>query len=141
MSAAMQGDAAIFKRLQAYVGKDYVTGQFDCADLAVLVQREVFGRAVHLPTHPQGRATQRAAVLRHRDAVATKVDVPFTGAAVLFSAENQKGDTAWHIGTVALHKGEVWVLHNSYETGGVRMNRLQDLCRWGMRLEGYYAWN
>lgn len=134
-------DAAIFKRLQAYVGMDYVPGQFDCADLAVLVQREVFGRAVHLPTHPQGRATQRAAVLRHRDAVATRVDVPFTGAGVLFSAENQKGDTAWHIGTAALHKGEVWVLHNSYETGGVRLNRLQDLCRWGMKLEGYYAWN
>lgn len=141
MSAAMQSEAAIFRRLQAYVGMDYVPGQFDCADLAVLVQREVFGRAVHLPTHPQGTATQRAAILRHRDALATRVDVPFTGCAVLFNATNQKGDVVWHIGTSALHKGEVWALHNSYETGGVRMDRLQDLLRWGMALEGYYAWN
>ncbi len=136
----MTTDAQLFKRLQSYVGMAYVPGQFDCADLAVLVQREVFGRAVALPVHPQGQATQRAAILRHRDALATAVAVPFTGAAVLFNEVNTKGDTTWHIGTVALHRGEVWVLHNSYEGGGVQLARLQDLLRWGMKLEGYYAW-
>lgn len=137
----MTTDAAIIKRLSAYVGMDYVAGAFDCADLAVLVQREVFGRTVRLPTHPLGGATQRAAILRHRDALATRVDVPFTGAAVLFFAVNNKGDHVYHIGTACLHRGEVLVLHNSYETGGVRMDKLQDLLRWGMKLEGYYAWN
>lgn len=137
----MTDDAAIIKRLSAYVGLDYVPGQFDCADLAVLVQREVFGRDVSLPSHPQGTAGQRAAVLRHRDALATRVAVPFTGAAVLFYAVNQKGDHVYHLGTAVLHRGEVKVLHNSYETGGVRLDKLQDLLSWGMRLEGYYAWN
>lgn len=134
-------DAATLKRLSAYVGMDYVAGQFDCADLAVLVQREVFGRTVHLPTHPRGGATQRAAILRHRDTLATRVDVPFTGCAVLFTDLSQKGDTLYHIGTACLHRGAVLVLHNSYETGGVRMDKLQDLLNWGMKLEGYYAWN
>lgn len=134
-------DAAIIKRLSGYVGMDYVPGRFDCADLAVLVQREVFGRSVALPTHPQGGATQRAAILRHRDALATRVDVPFTGCAVLFTDVNRKGDTTYHIGTAALHRGEVLVLHNSYETGGVRMDKLRDLLAWGMKLDGYYAWN
>ena len=50
---------ATWRALQAYVGRPYEVGAFDCADLAVLVQREVFGRAVHLPTHPQGGAGQR----------------------------------------------------------------------------------
>lgn len=137
----MSTDAAIIKRLSSYVGMDYVAGEFDCADLAVLVQREVFGRTVNLPTHPRGGATQRAAILRHRDALATRVDVPFTGCAVLFTDLNDKGGSLYHIGTACLHRGEVLVLHNSYETGGVRMDKLQDLLRWGMKLEGYYAWN
>lgn len=136
-----QADATIIKRLGGYVGMDYVPGQFDCADLAVLVQREVFGRDVRLPNRPLGTAGQRAAILRHREAAATRVAVPFTGCAVLFYALNQKGDQVYHIGTAALHRGEVLVLHNSYETGGVRMDKLQDLCAWGMKLEGYYAWN
>ena len=48
---------------------------------------------------------------------------------------NDKGDSLYHIGTACLHRGEVLVLHNSYETGGVRMDKLQDLLRWGMKLE------
>lgn len=132
---------ATWRALQAYVGRPYEVGAFDCADLAVLVQREVFDRAVHLPTHPQGGAGQRAAVLRHRDALAHRVAVPFTGAAVLLTDVNGKGDEHWHIGTTAIMRGEVWVLHNSYSTGGVRMDTLADLQAWGMRFEGFYAWN
>lgn len=137
----MNTDAVTMKRLNAYVGREYVAGAFDCADLAVLVQREVFGRDVRLPSHPQGTAGQRASILRHREAAATRVDVPFTGCAVLLFAVNQKGDHIYHIGTAALHRGEVLVLHNSYECGGVRMDKLQSLLSWGMKLEGYYAWN
>ncbi len=131
----------VWRALQGYVGRAYEVGAFDCADLAVLVQAEVFGRAVHLPTHPRGGAGQRAAVLRHRDALAHRVAVPFTGAAVLFSDVNDKGDEHWHIGTVAIMRGDVWVLHNSYATGGVRMDPLADLQAWGMKFEGFYAWN
>lgn len=134
--------AAVFRRLQAYVGRPYVDGQFDCADLAVLVQAEVFGRTVALPAarrRPQGRAGQRATINALRDDVALRVDVPFTGCGVLLT-ERVQGAEAWHIGTGAMHRGEVWVLHNSNPATGARLDRLQDLQRWGLRLEGFYAW-
>lgn len=134
-------DAAVFKRLQSYVGREYRPGVYDCADLAADVQREVFGRAVTLPVrHPSGTAGQRASIFAHRDALASKVDVPFTGCAALFHDVNDKGSQVWHIGTVALHRGEVWVLHNSYTTGGSHLHRLADLQAWGMKLDGWYAW-
>lgn len=135
-------EAWTFSRLQTYVGRPYVEGKFDCADLAVLVQAEVFGRAVALPAarrRPQGRAGQRAAIHTLRDDVALRVDVPFTGCGVLLT-EPAQGGLAWHIGTGAMHRGEVWVLHNSNPATGARLDRLQDLQRWGLRLDGFYAW-
>lgn len=134
-------DAAVFKRLQSYVGREYRPGVYDCADLAADVQRDLFGRAVALPVrHPSGTAGQRASIFAHRDAVAVKVDVPFTGCAALFHDVNDKGSQVWHIGTVALHRGEVWVLHNSYSLGGAHLHRFADLQAWGMKLDGWYAW-
>lgn len=135
-------EANTFRRLQAYVGRPYLEGEFDCADLAALVQAEVFGRVVALPAarrRPQGRAGQRAAIHNLRDDVALRVDVPFTGCGVLLT-EPAQGGLAWHIGTGAMHRGEVWVLHNSNPAMGTRLDRLQDLQRWGLRLEGFYAW-
>lgn len=131
-----------FSRLQTYVGRPYLEGEFDCADLAALVQAEVFGRAVALPAarrRPQGRAGQCATIHALRDAVALRVDMPFTGCGVLLT-EPAQGGLAWHIGTGAMHRGEVWVLHNSNPATGARLERLQDLQRWGLRLEGFYAW-
>lgn len=134
-------DAAVVKCLQAYVGRAYVPGQYDCADLAVDVQREVFGRAVALPSRrPGGCAGQRAAILSHRDALAVKVDVPFTGCVALFYEVTDKGDHQYHVGTVCLHRGEVWVLHNSYALGGAHLHRFADMQGWGMKLDGWYAW-
>lgn len=138
----MPDEHATFQRLQAYVGQPYRTGAFDCADLAVQVQRDVFGRSVCLPQrrHPQGTAGQRAAILSLRDELAIPVAVPFTGAAVLLSDRTPSGADCWHIGTAAWHRGEIWVLHNSRQAGSVVLNRLKDLFRFGMRLDGYYAW-
>lgn len=139
--AQAAADAAVFKRLQSYVGREYRPGVYDCADLAADVQREVFGRTVDLPVrHPSGTAGQRASIFAHRDALAIKVDVPFTGCAALFHDLNNKGSQVWHIGTVALHRGEVWVLHNSHSLGGAHLHRLADLLAWGMKLDGWYAW-
>lgn len=155
-----------------YVGRPYAAGEFDCADLAVLVQRELFGRPVALPAHhPGGARTQGALILRLRDALAVEVAEPVDGCAVLLwepdgdvaptlptacgslppegadspwggPAANRRGEDLrrWHIGTVFLHAGEVWVLHASAKMGSVALQRLADLRRWGLRLEGFYAW-
>lgn len=135
-----------FTLAQRYVGTPYVPGEFDCADLAAQVQREVFGRAVALPVHrarPAGARGQAREILGLRDALAEPIDLPADGAgALLWEPDGEEGQDLrlWHIGTVFLHAGEVWVLHNSAKLGSAALHRLSDLKRWGLRLEGYYAW-
>lgn len=126
----------VFKRLQEYVGREYRVGTYDCAHLAADVQRDVFGRDVALPnTHPMGSAGQRRAINAMRDELGIRIDVPFPGCAAILSE-----GCLTHLGTVALRHGKPWILHNSHKLGGACMHRLTDLERWGMRLEGYYAW-
>ncbi len=127
---------------QAMVGREYVSGIYDCAHLAVDVQRELFDRTVVLPTeHRQGRAGQAAQIGAHRNALATRVAEPVHGGPVLITGMDESGQTVWHIGTVLLRRGEVWILHNSRALGGVAMNRLRDFSMRGMHVEGFYTWN
>lgn len=130
----------VFKRLQGYVGRPYRAGIYDCAHLAADVQREVFGRTVALPAvHPKGSAGQRREINGLRDEIALKVDARFDGCAALLYAPGVFAPI-WHIGTVADFRGEAWVLHNSAKLGSACLHRLKDLQRWGMSLEGWYAW-
>lgn len=136
----------IFQRAQVYVGTPYVEGEFVCADLAVQVQRELFGRLVAMPALAQRPSSVTRAdgssVARLRDALADPVETPDTGHAALFWTPEGDGQDLrrWHVGTVFVHGGEIWVLHNSATLGSAALQRLADLQRWGMRLEGFYAW-
>ena len=129
---------------ESYVGTPYLDGEFDCADLAAKVQWDLFGRVIALPQHrrrPRGARGQGGEIMRLRDALATRVDAPFPGCGVLlYSPGDPPAGDVWHIGTVFIGHGETWVLHNSHALGSAALQRLEDLQRWGMRLEGYYAW-
>lgn len=137
----------LLQRAEAYVGRPYEVGVFDCADLAVLVQREVFGRCVALPTHrqrPGGLMGQAREIHALRGALATPIAGGVSGAGVLMFetvAQNDVPSQLWHIGTVFVQGGETWVLHNSHAMGCAALHRLRDLRRWGLQLEGFYAWN
>ncbi len=133
---------AMLRQAQKYVGLDYVAGEFDCADLAVLVQRELFGREVPLPAtrrRPGGARGQAREINLWRDALAVPIDAPVTGCAVLLS-EPDGGGRTWHVGTVFMDAHQAWVLHNNFAQGSAALQRLADLRRWGMRLEGFYQW-
>lgn len=126
----------VFKRLQEYVGREYRVGTYDCAHLAADVQADLFGRRVALPgVHPGGVAGQRATINAMRDELAVQISVPVPGCAVLLS----EGEML-HIGTVALRHGEVLVLHNSAKMGSAQFDTLEDLQRFGMKFEGFFAW-
>lgn len=130
-----------WRAAQAFVGREYVPGVYDCAHLAVDVQRAVFGRAVALPgQHKQGRAGQVAQIRACRDNLAERIAEPVQGCAVLLTAENDAGHPVWHIGTVFYFKGEAWVLHNSAHQGSAWMTRLSAFGAQGIRIEGYYRW-
>lgn len=130
---------------ERYVGLPYVAGEFDCADLVVRVQRELFGRELAVPAdrpRPGGARGQAREIGRWREALALRTDLAETGCAVLMTEPAEHGET-WHLGTVFMqpaYLGEVWVLHASATLGGVALQRLRDLQRWGLRLEGFYLW-
>ena len=135
MTACMT--ASHWQAAQVYVGREYRRGEYDCAHLAADVQREVFGRAITLPTvHRQGRAGQVAQIKACRHQLAERVPQAAHGCAVLL--QGQAG--SWHIGTVFVQAGVVWVLHCSAVWGSAALTRLNDFARLGMTVEGFYLW-
>lgn len=133
----------MLQRAESYVGRPYIEAEFDCADLAVLVQHEVFGRAIALPSgrrRPLGVLGQAREIRRWRDELADRIDTPETGCGVLGFEPDRDGSPMWHIGTVFVTAEDTWVLHNSYAMGSALLQRLSDLRRQGMRLEGFYRW-
>ena len=132
----------MLRSAERYVGTPYVEGSFDCADLAALVQLEVFDRQIDLPVHrvrPSGAMGQRREIAKWQEALAMPIDEAITGCAVLMF---EPGPTApiWHVGTVFIAGQDVWVLHNSFAMGSALLQRLPDMRRQGMRVDGFYAW-
>lgn len=137
--------ASDLERAQRYVGMPYLVGQFDCADLAQMVQWEVFGRVIALPANrhrPGGVRGQGREIQRLQGTVADPIAEPVTGCGVLMFEPDGSATSApmWHIGTAFVQGGEVWVLHNSEGMQGAALQRLADLKRFGLRVEGFYAW-
>lgn len=119
-----------------YIGLPWIERQFECSDLAALVQREVFGRDLHLPTeHGEGPFGRSAAISRNRDEFAQRVETPADGDGVLLRVRGH----LQHIGVYCLIEGEAWVMHNQKNVG-VHRTRLRELAQWGYAMEGYYRW-
>jgi hypothetical protein len=125
---------------QRYVGLLYADNGFDCADLTALVQQELFGRTLALPPQagrPLGAAGQRKMIGAMREQLAAPLAGPRVGAMVLLSRTMTDGALVWHLGTVFEGMYTWWVLHNVRDSGGVHLQRLEDVLRI-YRLEGYY---
>lgn len=128
--------------LDRFIGIPYCPRRMDCADLAMLVQRELFGKSVQLagkrprPLHP---AKQDAAIDAYRDQLAVPVEQPQDGDAVLMREPG--AERAGHIGTFFFINYAPHVLHTaSWMQGGSTLHRLQDLSSLGLTVEGYYRW-
>ncbi len=124
---------------EAYVGRAYVPGAYDCAALAADVQREVFGRAVVIPAErPDGPSESAAAIAAIKADHAVRLEAPAEGAIVLM----RRGSLArpWHVGTYFERAGEGWILHTTRSAGGATVMRARDVSRFGFQIEGYYAW-
>ena len=131
-----------FEHAQAYVGTDYIAGEYDCGHLFLDVQREVFGRARAVATstpHPLGRAHQAVHIKAIRDEIATRIPDATHGCAVLITGTADDGGTLWHVGTVFMNAGQAWVLHNSAVMGGAALTPLKNFAWLGQKIEGFYA--
>ena len=133
---------ALLAKAEKYVGMPYLEGEFDCADLAVLVQWELFGRRVALPARrrrPLGAMGQAREIHALQADLADRIDAPVTGCGVLMY-EPVDNSQRWHIGTAFVAGNDVWLLHNSFGMACACLQRMADLQRFGARLDGYYAW-
>jgi hypothetical protein len=145
MNATVHPEHALLRQAEQLVGLEYVPGSFDCGHLAVLAQQRLFARQVQLPLpgeRPQTPRAQATALARCREALCTQLDDgvrPLSGDVALFVEEAEGGGIQWHIGTVLAPPGQLWVLH-IVDGGHSLLQRLEDCCRMGLWLEGFYRW-
>lgn len=128
-------------QLDRFVGIPYCPRHMDCADLALLVQRELFGREVVLAgkrARPLGPLDQAAAIASYCSELGTAVERPQDGDAVLM--RDFDADQAGHIGIYVFTNFAPHVLHTSHKLGASVMHRLQDLPGYGLVVEGYFRW-
>lgn len=128
-------------KIEALVGIPYDARHMDCADLAMLVQAQVFGRTVTLPgrrPRPLRDAEQAEAIHAYAQDLAEPVAVPEDGDVVLM--QNIGQTVSGHIGTYFFLNYTPMVLHTSQELGGGVLHRIQDLSGLGLKITGYYRW-
>ncbi|WP_159917877.1 hypothetical protein [Pantoea sp. 18069] len=124
-----------------FIGIPYDARHMDCADLALLVQRELFGREVLLPgkrPRPLRDDAQAQAIRAYTAQLADPVINPRDGDAVLMREVGAA--IAGHIGTYFFLSFTPYVLHTAAYLGGSVLHRMQDLSATGLTLEGFYRW-
>ena len=129
------------KTIQRYVGLKYVPGVFDCADLVMLVQKEVFQREIQLP-QDRNRPTHLRAQYREILSWLPQLVVRREGYNVL-----EDGDgVLLQIGAIPIHIGvlcqleEPYVLHADNALSGSVLTKWRQLREFGYKVEGVYAW-
>ena len=124
--------------MERYVGMPYDERDFDCADLVMQVQRELFGREVRLPNgRPRGVQGQ-AAIHGGLGEYATPTDDPNDGDLVLMREPHTK--RPGHVGVFFRLAHEGWVLHANETNGCAVLHRVRELPSFGPVVEGYYRW-
>jgi hypothetical protein len=115
----------------------------DCADLVMLVQRELFEREVVFAgkrPRPLADADQDAALAAYTAELAHQVGEPRDGDVVLM---REGGKTmAGHVGTYFFLSHMPHVLHTAaWMQGGSSLHKIKDLPGIGLTVMGYYRWN
>lgn len=119
---------------EKYIGMQWQEDSFNCADLAVLVQREQFGHEVLVEGAHSGDFSQLDAAIRAGiNRAAIEVQIPQDGDGVLI-----RNGSLLHVG-IYCEMAEPAVLHNVHKAGVV-CHRVRDLKRYGFVIEGYYSW-
>ena len=130
------------QQLDRFIGIPYCPRRMDCADLAMLVQRDLFGRQVLLAgkrPRPLDTVAQDMALNAYTRQLADPVATPQDGDLVLMREPGAA--VAGHAGTYFFINYAPHVLHTAaWMQGGSTLHRLQDLPALGLTVEGYYKW-
>lgn len=127
-----------FRDIQRFTEIPYDEKRFDCADLVIKVQRELFARDVVLAgKRPRGVAGQ-VVLGELSKAHAQRTQSPVDGDLILTRdfGQVQPG----HAGVYFRLAHEDWILHTTPKIGCSVCHRLRDLPDYGLQVEGFYAW-
>lgn len=119
-----------------YTGIPYCEDTMDCADLVVLVQRELFGREVRLPNNRPRGARGQLQVGELSKPYGERTDSPVDGDLVLMRDRGRTG----HVGIYFWLAHEGWVLHTNETNACSVLHRVRELPEWGASIEGFYRW-
>lgn len=118
-----------------YIGLPYK--HYDCAELCVKVQKEVFDREISLPTERESGLRGISRQIRSlKDDFATPIPVPEEGDAVIMISRGELE----HIGVVTFISGQLWILHAMRNAGQTVLHRHDALENLGLCIQGYYQW-
>lgn len=123
---------------QRYVGRPFVAGEHDCADLVVAVAREQFGREVRLPQHAHSLRGRDAQIALLKDTLGRPVDAPREGDVVLMRQAGRRRTLGHHLG-VWCDPGEPSVLH-CLGGLGTCLHPLYSLAKRQLEVTGIYRW-
>jgi len=127
---------------EAYVGRPYIEGRFDCADLVVEVARERFGRIIRFPAHGAGVREWDAQIAALKDDFARPLgprETPREGDGVLMRMTGRTRAPGHHIGLWCDVAGTPHVLHCLKRIGSC-LHALGALERHGLEMMGVYRW-
>lgn len=119
--------------VEAYCGIPYCEATFDCADLVVLIQRELFGRHVVLPNgRPRGGRGQ-AALGELSKPYGTRTEAPADGDLVVMMQAGRPS----HVGVWLFLAHEPHVLHVRAQGGFSELTPMRMLAT---PVDGIYRW-
>lgn len=123
---------------EQYVGRPYETHGFDCMDMVVLVEKEVFGKELKLPVHTFDPIDRQLQIHDGKYDYVERIAIPKDGDCVLFKVRG----FVQHVGIVCNYGGERWVLHNAQGKthSGVQFQPERAMLLRGYAVEGYYRW-
>lgn len=130
---------------EKYVGKAYVPGVYDCAELAREVLKREFGKDIRVPSARDYSGKKGIAMFRAMSSqlgaekanCAKPITTPYEGCAVLLKARGY----SQHIGVYCVINKEPFVLHAAdSKVNQVVLCRVRDLRARALAIEGYYAW-
>ena len=142
--AAKPGAGAAAHWSDKYLGRPYLRGTFDCADLVVEVARAEFGRAVALPRHAEGVRARDRQIEQLTGALGRRLDrlageTLQDGDIVLMKAAGRRLSLGHHIGVAAALPLALCVLH-CLAGIGVTRHPIDCLAERQLTLTGIYRW-
>lgn len=126
-----------------YINRKYVPETYDCVGFVEQVMLERFSKTINMEAYRPSKEKARAkvmerAILTNIDRIAVPSDKREEGMGVLMIGAGSLD----HIGILVYPARPTvpYVLHNFIRARHSVMTKVNELCQFGLKVEGYYEW-